>query len=403
MSIKRTLLLTIALLLLIPSSRPALATSQPGITVQYTYFHQERSYPYEIEFRSGEEPRIVDGRVLVPVQILAEHLDLKVDNLPESRSIKIIDEFGKNVELAYGQKQTTVNGRQVFMDAPAEEINGVAFVPLRFVAESFDMEVDWQASDRTVHILNHVISTPKYILDRRSFSLLLRGEPGEEHQQVADFSDGANWDNVMMTVTTTAQGNDVVAIRNNHGEPHLLNDSYFLYIADGKVVAQSFIYSSLAWNKFTGVSADGSRVVLCENNKATVFDDRTTQAVAQYDLSELCAPAYADIPIVKDYICDGNTNYYEIEGYGDNYLLITGSYHLLHMVAYPDSGQLDVVYKEVFSPEEQDIFERGYVEGPMGADVVRMEYVGERDGYLVFNCNLERLAGHDLEYQYQLK
>jgi len=379
---------------------PAWAADQQKITINSNnWLHLD--YPWTLKFNANEEPRLVDGRVLVPLRKLAEYFLFQVDYFPESKKIILADELGKTMELTLGQKQATANGRQVLLDVPAKAVGGVTFVPLRFIAENFDMEVGWQASTYTVSILNYAISTPKYILDMRSYSLLQRGEPGEAHHMIIKLAEqGISWDMVRMTVTTTALGHDIVAIRSCHGEPHLWNDTCYLYIANGQVVAQSLIKNSLMWdNRFTGISTNGSHVILNNGRTATVYDDRTLQVVAKYDLQALCAGIYADIPIANEYWYQDAT--YEIVGFGDNYLLLKGAYHLLDMVVYPESGHVDVVYKEILSAFEQEYFEQSYIDGPIGAGAIYFQFEGEKDGFLIFTANSS--LWKDIEYNYRLR
>lgn len=399
---KGLLLGLVVLLLLLMAGSSALAFGQQKITVNYYYWESWKrgptDYPSTLEFNASEEPRLVNGRVLVPLRKLAEYFGCQVDYLPEERKIKLVDGLGKTIELTLGQKQALVNGRRLLLDVAAEVVNGVTFVPIRFMAEGFDLAVDWQESSHSVRIYDYVISTPDYILDRRSFSLLRRGGPGEPHQLMADYSAGEpSWVYLAMNVTSTSQDNEVVRISNCHGEPHIWDDNYYLYIAKGRVVAQSLCENSLMLNQaFSGVSADGSQVILGDGKTATVYDDRTQQIISQYDLPSLCANAYRDTPL------DYQNTAYDIIGYGDKYLLLRGSFNQLHLVVYPDSGQVDVVYKEVFSQKEQKYFEERYIDGPMGADVASLQFEGEKEGVLIFNCDLDR-NGNYVEYRYRLK
>jgi len=380
----------------------AFAAEQDRITVSYyrwdPYEKGPTDYPTTLEFASSEEPRMVNGRVLIPLRKLAEYFNYKVDYLPESKKIELADDLGKTMELTLGQKQTTVNGRQVLLDVPADAVNGVTFVPLRFIAENFDLYVDWQASTQTVRIFEYTLSTREYILDLRTRSLMRRGNPGEPNQLLADLADqSGDWERLTMNVIKTAQGNDILMIINGHGEPPCLTDIHYFYFVRGKMVTQSLVKDSLLMYKpFDGLSDDGARVILGDGKTATVYDDLTTQVIAKYDLQELCANASSGVPIWYE------NNIYDIEGYGGYYLLLRGSYNCLHLVVYLDSGQVDVVYKTVFTPDEQKYFELGYADGPMGADVVQLQFEGERDGVLVFSCDLDN-HGDYIEHLYKLK
>jgi len=381
------------------------AAGQEGINVNYFYWDCSRGEPADdpitLEFSPSEKPRLEKNRVLVPLRRFAEYFSYQVDYFPQSKVIKLADELGKTIEMTLGQTQTIVNGRLVSLDVPAEAVDGVTFVPLRFIAENFDLAVDWESNTHTVLIHEYAVSTPGYILDRRSISLLQRGEGGKGHHLIAEYSqqDAYYWDQLWMSVSTTAQGNDVVTIGNNYGAPHIYYDYYHVYVADGKVVAQTLNERTRNWDpNFRIVCADGSRVMLGDGESATVYDDLTLEAVAQYDLQALCADVGADNPIWYQ------NSKYDIVCYGGDYLLLRGSLNKLHLVAYLDSKQVDIVYKEVFSTKEQELFEGRYQGGgPSGASVVTLQFEGESDGFLIFNCNLDNVQGHDAEYRYKIK
>ena len=238
-----------------------------------------------------------------------------------------------------------------------------------------------------------------YFFDKTTGLLTWRGGPDDAEKLVADFSgELPGWDVVGMSVTATANGNGVVRILNGHGEPHLWTDSHYIYVADGDVVAQTCVTDSISlYQPFNGVSPDGARVILGDGKTATVYDDQTLQVIAVYDLQALCAGLSDDIPIWHQ-----NTEY-DITAYGDGYLLLRGSYNQLHIVVYPGSGRVDVVYKELFAPDDLEYFEGRNAEGPMRFDSPHTLFIYEREGILHFSCNLSNVSGGDLEYEYQLK
>ena len=271
-----------------------------------------------------------------------------------------------------------------------------------------------QSAQSEQDILYQDIYDSGYILHRNtqnSFTLFRQDEPGGPNRIILespklDEPIWGTWANLWMTVSNTAQGNDVVVVSYNWGEPHIFVDSYYLYIVNGQVVAQSFCNGSLVFNKFTGISADGSRVILPNGKTASVYNDQTLQVIAQYDLVDLCVGAYDDVPMMSGFRQEqeaGNGENYDIEGYGDGYLVLKGSSSKLSLIAYPDSGQLDVVYKEVLSSEEQKAYEDSYMDGPQGVEVMVFEFEGEKDRSLVFTIQGRRTENFEIEYRYQLK
>lgn len=96
-------------------------------------------------------PQMVDGRTLVPLRAIFEALGAEVDWNDATRTITATKD-ATTVVLALGSTTPTVNGQTVTIDVPAAAIDGRTLVPLRFVAESFGVEVNWDGDTRTVTI-----------------------------------------------------------------------------------------------------------------------------------------------------------------------------------------------------------------------------------------------------------
>lgn len=118
----------------------------------------ENNLIYPVKVRLGDRevdfdihPRIVRGRVLIPIRAISEHFGMKVEWKEESKTVVV---YGENLEivLTVGDKAAYVNNKKFMLDVPAEIINGRTFVPARFAAESFGLNVDWDSSTRMVFI-----------------------------------------------------------------------------------------------------------------------------------------------------------------------------------------------------------------------------------------------------------
>ena len=59
---------------------------------------------------------------------------------------------GKKVILIVDNPLMSVNGKQVELDQPACIIDGRTLVPVRAIAEVFDLKVGWDGNTRTVSI-----------------------------------------------------------------------------------------------------------------------------------------------------------------------------------------------------------------------------------------------------------
>jgi len=96
-------------------------------------------------------PQIIDGRTLVPLRAIFEALGAEV-NWNEATQTITATKDTTTVVLTIGSTTATVSGRSVTLDVPPQVINGRTLVPLRFVAESFGVAVDWNGDTRTVTI-----------------------------------------------------------------------------------------------------------------------------------------------------------------------------------------------------------------------------------------------------------
>jgi len=84
------------------------------------------------------------GRTMVPVRFIAEAMGLAVQWDGEKRQVIITGE-GTEVVLTIDSNIAMVDGTPVKMDSKAVIVDGRTFVPLRFVAEAFGFDVQWNA------------------------------------------------------------------------------------------------------------------------------------------------------------------------------------------------------------------------------------------------------------------
>lgn len=103
-------------------------------------------------------PVIRNDRTLVPLRAIAEAMGIPIEWIDETKSIFYFNNEGIGHHLYINNPKVEI-GRgaglpleYVTIDAPPVIINNRTFVPLRFIAESFDVKVDWDANTRTVII-----------------------------------------------------------------------------------------------------------------------------------------------------------------------------------------------------------------------------------------------------------
>lgn len=106
-------------------------------------------------------PQIIEGRTLLPLRAIFEALGLEVEWDDTTRVITGTAE-GKEIILELDSKEAKVNGVNKTLDVPAKAINGRTLVPVRFIAESLDMNVVWNQESKTVKISKDDIIEWKY-------------------------------------------------------------------------------------------------------------------------------------------------------------------------------------------------------------------------------------------------
>lgn len=100
---------------------------------------------------SDVAPFINNDRTLVPIRVISENLGYSVnwDNQTRKVTVKNND---KSIELTIGRKEVNINGNKGSIDVAPMIKNERTFVPLRFISESFDNDVNWDNNTRTVRI-----------------------------------------------------------------------------------------------------------------------------------------------------------------------------------------------------------------------------------------------------------
>lgn len=96
-------------------------------------------------------PQIADGRTLAPLRGIFEALGLTVSWDAATQTV-VGTKTGTNITLQINSKTATVNGSSVSLDVPAQIINSSTYVPVRFIADSLGVTVNWNSQDRLVEI-----------------------------------------------------------------------------------------------------------------------------------------------------------------------------------------------------------------------------------------------------------
>jgi len=96
------------------------------------------------------------GRTLIPIRIIVEAIDGKIEWDAKTSKVTIIKDAIK-IELWIGKPIANVNGVPTPIDVQAPKlspmiVNGRTFLPLRFVSENLGAEVGWDGATQTITI-----------------------------------------------------------------------------------------------------------------------------------------------------------------------------------------------------------------------------------------------------------
>ncbi len=100
----------------------------------------------------ADQPPIMENdRVLVPMRAIFEQLGATIE-WDEATSTVTASTVSATVSLQIDNTTAMKNGEAVLLDVPAKLVNGRTMVPIRFVAESLGVRVEWLGETQTVEI-----------------------------------------------------------------------------------------------------------------------------------------------------------------------------------------------------------------------------------------------------------
>ncbi|WFD10988.1 stalk domain-containing protein [Tepidibacter hydrothermalis] len=113
---------------------------------------------------TDQYPYIENSRTFVPIRFIAESLGANV-SWDQSSQEAILEYEDKIIRLPIYSSTATINGSSVALDAPVNIYNARTFVPVRFIAETFDCSVDWNGYDYVVDIQTENYSNKNIVDD----------------------------------------------------------------------------------------------------------------------------------------------------------------------------------------------------------------------------------------------
>jgi len=95
--------------------------------------------------------RVLGGRTFVPFRPLFEAMGAEVDYDLVHKKVTATKD-NNEVELTIAERIARKNGAEITMEAPPQIINKTTYVPLRFVAESLDADVEFDGPGNLITI-----------------------------------------------------------------------------------------------------------------------------------------------------------------------------------------------------------------------------------------------------------
>lgn len=100
---------------------------------------------------ADQSPILVNSRTLVPLRIIAETFGADVA-WDSQTQIVTIRQNARIITLSADEPTAEINGQKTTLDAPAQILNGRTMVPLRFIAQQFGAQIQWDDASYSVYL-----------------------------------------------------------------------------------------------------------------------------------------------------------------------------------------------------------------------------------------------------------
>lgn len=230
----------------------------------------------DMELVCETPPYIDNGRTMVPMRKIFESLNSTVNWNSDTQTINAV-KGESEIVLQIGNAEIIKNGVSEYMDAVPKVVNGTTFVPLRFVSQALDTEVQWSQYTKSVFV-----NSPK-MYDFHGF-LAASAPAGYNH--VSDYSKynmnsyenslGGELISTLGYITGVSEDNNVVyAILEDYYNP--LN-KWVIFIGTAESCSCEKVYSILI-NKYMSVGgiymgyADEFNIPAIKMECVCIYDD----------------------------------------------------------------------------------------------------------------------------------
>ncbi|WP_334073322.1 MULTISPECIES: copper amine oxidase N-terminal domain-containing protein [Paenibacillus] len=267
------------------------------------------------EFKPNAAPFVKNGTVFLPLRDLGEMLGSVVFWNGSAKTVTMTyPEL--TVQLNYGTQKATVNGKTKSLSESPRVVEGRIYVPLRFLSETTGADVKWNASKRTVSI-KHSNAFVKgagvncVIWLNRNTGDLYIAHPYEQKPVRAGKVEGKFEEFLSIHPYIADSGDMVVTILDNYGEPHVQYAAYGVLVHGNKIVAQKkakyfqrYEENAVAYQVHDPKSNKSEERLLLTDGKTLSVYDTQGKEVHKYDLPALGGKdeTYAVLGAGEDYL-----------------------------------------------------------------------------------------------------
>lgn len=103
------------------------------------------------EIKTDVDPQIINGRTLVPVRVIFEHLQAKVYWNDTLKQVTVATD-NKTIILTVNSNTVMVNSSRYVLDTAPIIKEGRTLIPVRFISETLGNKVEWDEKTRSVKI-----------------------------------------------------------------------------------------------------------------------------------------------------------------------------------------------------------------------------------------------------------
>lgn len=108
-------------------------------------------YVNQVKLNPDSSPYLDNNRTFVPIRFIGEALNAQIQ-WNGSSSSAIITDGNKTITLPINSRTIYVNGMSYMVEAPIKLYNDRVYVPIRFISEVLGYQVDWDQKNLTAHI-----------------------------------------------------------------------------------------------------------------------------------------------------------------------------------------------------------------------------------------------------------